>query len=394
MEFCTFSTEPTITTTNILEEKKMEINIVQEKLAKALSIVSKVAAGAKAQLPILNNVLIRVDDGKVSLTTTNLDMAVVSYLPVQNSQNGVVTVPAKLIAEFISNLPRGEMVKLSANGEKVVAEAKGFRSVINGALADDFPELPEIDESKMMKIQISVDDFKAGLSQVVGAASVDTTRPALTGVYFNTYEGSLYLAATDGYRLAERKLAERVETEVKAIVPVSSLKEVLSSIGEDVDEIEILLDETQVRFNLGEVEITSKLIDGSFPDYRQLIPKESDITVELDKSEMVRVTKLAALFAKEVGGSIVCETKVEEEVFVVAAIANEFGENSSEMKVKANEDGKVTLNSRFLLDAVNVLDGKKLSFGFANRLDPVVLKGLDGEKVIENYVHIVMPLKS
>ncbi len=394
MEFCTFSTEPTITTTNILEEKKMEINIVQEKLAKALSIVSKVAAGAKAQLPILNNVLIRVDDGKVSLTTTNLDMAVVSYLPVQNSQNGVVTVPAKLIAEFISNLPRGEMVKLSANGEKVVAEAKGFRSVINGALADDFPELPEIDESKMVKIQISVDDFKAGLSQVVGAASVDTTRPALTGVYFNTYEGSLYLAATDGYRLAERKLAERVETEVKAIVPVSSLKEVLSSIGEDVDEIEILLDETQVRFNLGEVEITSKLIDGSFPDYRQLIPKESDITVELDKSEMVRVTKLAALFAKEVGGSIVCETKVEEEVFVVAAIANEFGENSSEMKVKANEDGKVTLNSRFLLDAVNALDGKKLSFGFANRLDPVVLKGLDGEKVIENYVHIVMPLKS
>ena len=372
----------------------MEINIVQEKLAKALSIVSKVAAGAKAQLPILNNVLIRVDDGKVSLTTTNLDMAVVSYLPVQNSQNGVVTVPAKLIAEFISNLPRGEMVKLSANGEKVVAEAKGFRSVINGALADDFPELPEIDESKMMKIQISVDDFKAGLSQVVGAASVDTTRPALTGVYFNTYEGSLYLAATDGYRLAERKLAERVETEVKAIVPVSSLKEVLSSIGEDVDEIEILLDETQVRFNLGEVEITSKLIDGSFPDYRQLIPKESDITVELYKSEMVRVTKYAALFSKELGGSIVCETKVEEEVFVVAAIANEFGENSSEMKVKANEDGKVTLNSRFLLDAVNVLDGKKLSFGFANRLDPVVLKGLDGEKVIETYVHIVMPLKS
>ena len=366
----------------------MEIKITQEKLAKALSNVSRVAA-ARATLPILSNVLIRVDDNKVSLTTTNLDMAVVSFLPAVESKNGVVTVPAKLMAEFVGNLPKGTVVEMKADGEKVTIKAGEYTSVINGASADDFPELPEIDDTKVVKYQMGVEEFKAGLSQVMIAASNDTTRPALTGVYFNTFEGGLYLAATDGYRLAERKFIDKVESEVMAIVPTSSLQEVLRSVSEDMEEIELLFDETQVRFRLGEVEITSKLIDGSFPDYRQLIPKETEIMVELKRDELVRITKLAALFAREVGGSIVCQTSVESEGFSVASVANELGENKSEMKTKVEMDGKVTLNSRFLLDALNVLDGNAVEFGFSNRLDPVVLRVKKDEK----YIHIVMPLK-
>ena len=368
----------------------MRIKIVQEKLAKALSNVSRVAAGGRATLPILSNVLIRVDDGKVSLTTTNLDMAVMSLLPVTDSENGVVTVPARLIAEFVSNLPRGEMVDLTADGTKVEVKAGSCQSVINGALADDFPELPELEAEKTMTFKMKAEDFKAGLGQVMIAASNDMTRPALTGVYFNTFEGDLYVAATDGYRLAERKLAEKVGAEVGAIVPTVSLQEVMRSLGETEGEIEILFDETQVKFRLDGVEITSKLVDGSFPDYRQLIPKESEINVELSKSELVRVTKLAALFAKEVGGSVVCSTSVENGCFAIAAVANELGENSSEIKTAVGIDGKVTLNSRFLLDAINALSEDKVEIGFANKLDPVVLRGKDNRE----YVHIVMPLKS
>ncbi len=370
----------------------MEIKIIQEKLAKALSNVSRVAAGARTTLPILNNVLIRVDEGKVSLTTTNLDMAVVSYLPTSQSKNGVVTVPARLMAEFVSNLPKGETVEILANGDKVTIKAGGYNSVINGASADDFPELPEMDDTKAIKFRIGVEEFKEGLSQVMIATSNDTTRPALTGVYFNTFEGELYLAATDGYRLAERKFSMKVENDVTAIVPASSLQEVLRSLSDDLDEIEILFDETQVRFRLGEIEVTSKLIDGSFPDYRQLIPKQTEISVELKRDELVRITKLAALFAKEVGGSIVCETSAEKSTFSVASVANELGENNSEIETKVDNDGKVTLNSRFLLDALNVIHGNKVSFGFSNKLDPVVLKGETKES--ENYTHIIMPLKS
>lgn len=367
----------------------MKINITQEKLAKALNNVSRVAAGARATLPILSNVLIRVDGNKVTLTTTNLDMAVVSYLPASQSENGVVTVPARLMAEFVSNLPKGTSVEIQSKAEKVTIKAGEYSSIINGASADDFPELPEMEDTKAVKFQLSVDDFKAGLTQVMVAASNDTTRPALTGVYFNTFEGALYLAATDGYRLAERKFIEQVESEVMAIVPTASLQEVLRSITEEVESIEILFDETQVRFRLGEVEVTSKLMDGSFPDYRQLIPKQTEIEIELKREELVRITKLAALFAREVGGSIVCSTSSEKNTFAVASVANELGENNSEMATEVETDGRVTLNSRFVLDALNVLGGERVKFGFSNKLDPVVLKAQGDNK----YIHIIMPLK-
>jgi len=368
----------------------MELEVESGKLARALSVVSRVAGGGKATLPILNNVLIRVDEGKVSLTTTNLDMAVVDYLPVSKSKDGVITVPARLLAEFVSNLPKGEVVKISTEKMKVMVEAKGYKSTLNGVQADDFPELPEIDEEKAVKYKMGVDEFKAGVGQVSVASSNDLTRPALTGVYFNTFEGALYIAATDGYRLAERKFIEKVESEVKAIVPSSSLSEAIRSATGEEEEVEILFDETQVRFRLGEVEIISKLIDASFPDYRQLIPKEFEAEIIVPRNELTRVTKLAALFAREVGGSIVLEAKTSTGTFSVASVANEFGENSSEIETEVTKDERVTLNSRFLIDVLNVVDEEKVKLGFSGKLSPIVVKN---EKS-ENYTHIIMPLKS
>lgn len=367
----------------------MEINIRQDKLSKALNNVSKVVSSSRAILPILNNVLIRVNDKQVTFITTNLDMAMVSYIPSPSSENGAITVPARLLADFVSNLPKGENVKITADGTQVVIQAGEYNSQINGAVADDFPELPEIDESKMTRVKVGVEDFKDSLTQVMVATSNDTTRPALTGVYFNTYEGGLYFAATDGYRLAERKVVEKIESEITAIVPAASLRSVMGLLTEDIEDVEILFDESQVRFRLGDIEVTSKLIEGSFPDYRQLIPKESEIEIELNKDELTRVTKLAALFAKEVGGSITCVADSEKKIFEVASVANELGKNSSGIKAEITTDGKITLNSRFLLDALNVLDEKKIQFKFSNNLNPIILKAVGKD----NYIHIVMPLK-
>ncbi|MBR5389243.1 DNA polymerase III subunit beta [Candidatus Saccharibacteria bacterium] len=368
----------------------MEIEVESGKLAKALAIVSRIAVNGKAILPILNNVLIRVDARKVSLTTTNLDMAVVDFLPVSESKDGVVTVPARLLAEFVGNLPKGAPVKIIADGTKVVTESGKYTSTLNGTVADDFPELPEIDEVKMVRFKMGVDEFKTGMNQVMMACSNDMTRPALTGVYFNTDDGTLYIAATDGYRLAERRFIEKVESEVKAIVPASSLSEVMRSLSDEEEEIEILFDEAQVRFRFGEIEITSKLIDGSFPDYRQLIPKTNEAEIVLEKGELLRVTKLAALFAREVGGSIVLEAKTATKTFSVASVANEFGENTSEIETTIPKDERMTLNSRFLIDALNAVDEEKVVLGFSGKLNPIVVKN---EKS-NNYTHIIMPLKS
>ena len=368
----------------------MEIIVLQERLAKALNIVSRVAAGTKATLPILSNILMRAEKNKLSLTATNLELATVDFLSAKIEHDGVITVPAKLLAEFVSNLPKGLDVTLITKDNKLTVIAGKYKSVINGIAADDFPELPQINEKEAVIFRVGANEFKNTIGEVVIASSNDTTRPALTGVYFNTFNKALYVASTDGYRLAEKKFIDGVVSEVFAIVPTTSLQEVLRSISDEVEEIEILFDETQVRFRLGEIEVTSKIIDGSFPDYRQLIPKKTDIVVELSKEEFVRMAKVAALFARESGGSVICETKAADKQFLVSAVASELGENNSYMEVDVKMDGKVVLNSRFLMDAINSIGGTGLKFGFSGKLSPVVIRNMENG----DYTHIIMPLKS
>ncbi|MBR2839915.1 DNA polymerase III subunit beta [Candidatus Saccharibacteria bacterium] len=364
----------------------MKITVTQAKLSKALSNVSRIAIG-KATLPILNNILIRVDNKKVSLVTTNLDMAIIDFLPVSSSEDGVITVPAKLLTEFISNLPRSETVEISSSDTKVTVKAGKYSSTINGTIADDFPELPEINDKKAVTYKIGIDEFKHSIGQVIIAASNDLTRPALTGVYFDTSDNSLFVVSTDGYRLAKKKIIDKVESEVKAIVPASSLHEVLRSISDDMEEVEITFSEDLVRFRLGEVEVVSKLIDASYPNYQALIPKEHDISTTLDREEFIRTTKLAALFARSVDGSIICETKAPD-TLSVRSIANEFGENDSVIQTKVAKDGIIRLNSRFLIAALSAFDTPDVMIEFSTGVKPILLKSAKDDK----YIHIVMPL--
>jgi len=368
----------------------MEVSVLQERFAKALSIVSRVAASTKTTLPVLSNILIRAEGKKLMLTATNLELATVDSLGAKVKKGGTITVPARLLAEFVSNLPKGVDVEMVAKDNKLTIKAGQYKSVMNGIVADDFPELPQIDEKKAVTFKVGVEDFKNAAQEVMVASSNDATRPALTGVYFNTYEGALYVAATDGYRLAERKFIEKVVSEVFTIVPTTSLQEVLRSIMDDIEEIEVLFDESQVRFRLGEIEVTSKVIDGNFPDYRQLIPKKTDIVVKLEKDELTRMTKMAALFARESGGSVVCETKKMDKQFAISAVASELGENTSHIETEVSGDGKVVLNSRFLMDALGAVSEKSLSFGFSGKLSPVVIRNTENK----DYTHIIMPLKS
>lgn len=367
----------------------MKFKTKQATLNKALNIVSRIAGGAHSTLPILSNVLIRVSQKKVEFITTNLDMAVQTYIPIKDGEEGSITAPAKLLAEFINNLPSESEVEVVTEGAKVKISAGSYESVINGVEAGDFPEMPDIDEKSALRFELSGDEFKTGVGQIIVACSNDFARPALTGVFFNTFEEALYIAATDGYRLAELRFAEKVEDKVEVIVPSSSLREVLNVLG-DSESIEILFDESQVRFRLNDTEITSKLIEGTFPNYRALLPQNIDLDIELDKAEMLRITKIAALFARQSSGTIVCRANAEKGEFSVAAVANEMGENDSTLSTKVEKDAKVNLNSRYLLDALNALTEKKICFGFSkvNSLEPILLKNAKSDE----YRHIIMPM--
>lgn len=366
----------------------MKLVVTQENLAKALQIVGRVASG-KTPLPILSNILFRTDENRLMLAATNLEIAIIQHIGGKIEREGSVTVPARLMSEFISNLPKGN-VTLEADGTKLHIKSGTYESTIHGMTADEFPALPDI--TAQQTIVVPVTTIKRAIQQTVLVASNDDTRPVLTGVYCHTYEGSLYFAATDGYRLAER-LASKTDQAIQAIIPAQTLQDVLRVVSDDSNEITMIFDENQVRILVDDVEITSRLIDGTFPDYRQLIPSTTEIQVTVNKDEFARITKIASLFARESGGSVTLDAKQEDQKLSIHSVASQLGENTSEAEAEVTADGQVTLNSRYLLEALGCVDSPEILFSFSGKLSPCVLTVADKESA-RDYKHIIMPLKS
>lgn len=365
----------------------MKLSVTQENLSRALSTVSRIASG-KTSLPILGNILLRTDENRLELAATNLEIAIVEHIGGSVKQDGTVTVPARLMNDFINSLPAGN-VMLKLEGTTLHIESGGYNSKIHGMSADEFPALPQITPAQTFELDAKA--LKRAIQQVVVVASHDDTRPVLTGVYWHTFEGSLYIAGTDGYRLAEKRLQDKIAQEdVAAIIPATTLQEVVRVLADDVETVEVQLDENQVRFSLGDVEITSKLIEGNFPDYRQLIPKSNDINVTLAKDDFARITKVASLFARDSGGGVTITSDSDKSNISIHSIASQMGENTSEAEANVTADGKVTLNSRYLTEALGCVDGSPVTFAFSGKLSPCVLTA---DKT-EDYKHIIMPLNS
>lgn len=366
----------------------MKVSVTQENLAKALSNISRVAA-SRNELAILNNILFRTDGNRLLIAATNLEVASTQYIGTRIDKPGSITVPARLITEFVSSLPSGN-IELEVKDDHLHLTADKFSSVINGMAADEFPELPTVDDKTAVTYEISAADFKKAVSQTIIACSSDATRAVLTGVFWNTYEGALYLAATDGYRLAEKRLTSTTN-ETSAIIPASTLQEVLRSLSDDNETITILFDETQVCFQTVNLEIVSRLIDGNFPNYRQLIPTTNETSIEIKKQDFSRITKIASLFARESGGGITLVASAEKSLLSIHSIASELGENTSEAAAKITKDGEVTINSRYLSEVLSVVSADELEFSFNGKLAPCILV----EKTKKpDFLYIIMPMKS
>ncbi len=364
----------------------MKLTVTQENLSRALQVVGRVASG-KTPLPILNNILFRTDKNRLLLAATNLELAVTQYVGSKIESEGSITVPARLMSEFVVNLPKGN-VELEAEGTKLHIKCGAYRSTINGMAPDEFPELPAINEKQAVTVPVA--DLKRAIQQTAVVASTDDTRPVLTGIFCHSFEGHLYLAATDGYRLAERKLIA-TNQEIAAIIPLTAMNDVLRVIQDDMAEVKMMFDDNQVKMLLDEIEITSRLIDGTFIDYRTLIPKTSEIAATLAKDEFARITKVASLFARDSGGSVTLKAEKAGGKLSIHSVASQLGENTSEADATVTEDGQVTLNSRYLLEALSCMDSKEVKFAFSGKLAPCMLTGAEKDP---DYQHIIMPLKS
>jgi DNA polymerase III subunit beta len=363
----------------------MKLQVTQENLNRALGSVAKVA-NSRNTLPILANVLMKTSNNRLSLSATNLDIGITHYIGSKVTEEGSITVPARLMQDFVGSLPEG-VINLELQETKLKVTTDQYQSVVNGIVADDFPVMPAITSGKSWSVQGSI--LKKGLQQVVFAASGDETRPVLTGVLLTTKDGALSMAATDSYRLAEKNLGSNKE-EVNLLIPATALQDLLRVLGDGDEEVRVTHDDQQVLFQVGDVELVTRLLEGKYPDYRKLIPSTFSTEATLKRADFVNVTKVSSLFARESAGSVTVEIDEASQKLSIRSVASQLGENTATATAKVTGSGSITLNSRYLLDGLNAVGGEEVTFGFNGKLEATLLRDLSHG----DYQHVIMPLKS
>ncbi len=363
----------------------MQLQVTQENLNKALGIVARVAS-ARNTLPILANVLIKTVDNRLSISATNLDIAITEHIGAKVTEEGAITVPARLMQDFVSSLPSG-VIELKLNENKLHITTDQYQSVVNGVAADDFPVMPAISSGETWTINASI--LKKGLQQVIMAASSDESRPVLTGVLLKTQEGHLFAAATDSYRLAEKDLGAN-DRDVNLLIPATAIQDLLRILGDADGAVSVTHDDQQILFQTESVDLVARLIDGKYPDYRKLIPSEFAVRAQVARADLVNVTKVSSLFARESAGSVTINVEEDKGALSIRSVASQLGENTASASGTIKGSGSITLNSRYLLDALHAFSGEQVVFCFNGKLEPTMLRDPEGG----DYVHIIMPLKS
>jgi DNA polymerase-3 subunit beta len=363
----------------------MQLQVTQENLNKALSVVARVAS-ARNTLPILANVLIKTVDNRLSISATNLDIAITQHIGAKVSEEGAITVPARLMQDFVSSLPSG-VIELKLTDSKLNITTDKYQSVVNGVVADDFPVMPAITSGQTWTINGGT--LKKGLQQVIMAASADESRPVLTGVLLQTQDGHLYAAATDSYRLAEKDLGAN-DQDIRLLIPATAIQDLLRILGDYDDVVSVTHDDQQILFQANDVDLVARLIEGKYPDYRKLIPTDFAVETRVARADLVNVTKVSSLFARESAGSITINVDDAKNELSVRSVASQLGENTASASGTIKGSGSITLNSRYLLDALHAFSGDEVSFCFNGKLEPTLLR----DPANDDYVHIIMPLKS
>lgn len=373
----------------------MKFQVLQENIEKAVNITSRFA-NTRAQLPVLGNILITTRKSKIYITSTNLEISASIQIGAKIDEEGDISVPAKVISELISNLPK-ETISIETEREQLKISSSGFSSTILGMNSSDFPKVPNfIDEKKSISFPKEV--LVQSLEKVSFASSIDETRPILTGVLFILGKGELSLVSTDGFRLSRKiiKNKEFLMDKKSFVIP----KGVLSEISRGVFTGESILMEPeegdkQVIFGIDDTVLSSRLIEGDYPDFEKIIPKESNIKVFLDKEEFLRAIKLASIFARE--SANVVKIKIFKDSIKVSAESSTAGSQEAKIDAKIESDisetnnGKfeIAFNYRYLEEFIHSVKGEEICMEFLNPTSAGVFK----DTTDSEYLHLIMPVK-
>ena len=376
----------------------MKVICLQENLSAALADVGR-AVASRTPLPITSNVLISTDAGRLKLSATNLELTITTWIGAKVEEEGVVTVPARLLGEFVGSLPSEDVHLTGAPGGKSLkVTCARFQANIAGTDPEEFPPTPTVEDG--FEVNIGTDLLKQAIDGVAFAAATEDSRPVLTGVQIEIKDGGLVLAAADGFRLAvhETKLADEVPESSAIIVPAKSLQEVsrLAS-GKDYPvKIKVNEGKTQVLFQFETAAVVSQLIQGTFPNYSQLVPKEHVSKTTVDVGEFARATRAASIFARDGSGIVRLQTSEGEEDGIgglsVSARSEEVGDNQGEVTATIEGDpAKIAFNSKYLTEVLSVLGHGMVALETSSPSSPGVLRPLSPSEGV-SYVHVIMPM--
>lgn len=373
----------------------MRLSCLQENLNRGLNVVGR-AVATRTTLPITNNVLLTVDQSRLKLVATNLEMAISCWIGAKVEEEGAITVPARLLAEFVSSLPNDRVdINLSPRTKTLELKCARFEARISGVDAKDFPPIPRIEDG--ITTRVEVDALRQGISQVVFAAASEESRPVLTGVDAEFDGDLLTLAAADGFRLAVYKLPliSPVSQKTEVIIPARTLAELNRLMADQEEAIEITVNpnKSQALFRLKNIELVSQLVQGTFPQYAQLIPQSYNTRVVVDVAQFLRATKTASIFASDGGGIVRLVIAPGGELtpgkITISARSEEVGDDVGEIDATVEgEEAKIAFNGKYLIEVLGVLREAQVALETTNPSSPGVIRPVG----VDNYIHVVMPM--
>lgn len=370
----------------------MKISLLQENLNKGIGIVGR-SITPRAQLPILANIFLMAEPGKLRLTGTNLETGISVWLPAKTEIRGKITLPAKVLTELVATLPQ-ETINLETDGDRLKLSCGQFKATVNGISAAEYPDVPSLrGKPAGGEIRLKKGPIKEAVEQAAMAAGIDDSRPIFTGVKVEICPTGLRLAATDGYRLSVKTVNQFKPSAVKKtlIVPARALMELARSLDFDSSDELVLAptdEEKQLIFSLTNLEIVTRLLEGEYPDFDKIIPKSPGTRLEVSSDELRQAVKAAAVFARD--SANIVKFKVNSRGLIISANTPQVGENEVGVEAKkTGDDSEIAFNSRYLLEMLSAVKSKTLSLECSGPLAPGLFK-IPGDS---SWLHIIMPVR-
>jgi len=373
----------------------MRVSCLQENLAKGLSVVGR-AVATRSTLPVLANVMLSTDNGRLKLSATDLEIGINCWIGAKVEEEGAITVPARSFIDLVNSLPSEKIdMELIVRTQTLNLKCARYEANLKGIDAQEFPLIPSIEEGDG-QMSLQADAFKRMIEQVVLAAATDESRPILTGVLAKFERNQLTLAAADGFRLSVRTAELPAETEpASVIIPARALAE-LARITTDEEAITLVITPTrrQALFHAPNVDLISQLIEGNFPDYQQIIPKSYTTRTVLNTNSFLRACRTANIFARDAANIARIQIAPGNELvpghITIAATSAELGDNVGEIDASIEGDAiEIAFNVKYLIDVLSVMDSAQVALETSTSSSPGVIRPIGDV----DFVHVIMPMQ-